>query len=280
MWECPDFFPLKNANGEKYVLTFSPMGVKERTSIYLVGDMNYETGKFNYTTVGNIDWGFDYYAPQSFVDQSGRRILVAWANGWDWMPWWKDWGPTFKEGWCGSFNLPREAILDSDNTLKFVPIEELRSIRKSAEAIHEKSIIEKGEFLIPTANGNCFELKMTIDLANSTADSFELRLRSNDHLATIAKFDLRKQIMTVSRDNSDDWSQGTTKSNLLLKDKAILKIHLFADQSSIEIFTDEYKTNHSINVFAKEDQNKNYVSVAEGTLVINQLETWELTKTM
>ncbi|EOT45099.1 MULTISPECIES: glycoside hydrolase family 32 protein [Enterococcus] len=280
MWECPDFFPLKNANGEKYVLTFSPMGVKERTSIYLVGDMNYETGKFNYTIVGNIDWGFDYYAPQSFVDQSGRRILVAWANGWDWMPWWKDWGPTFKEGWCGSFNLPREAILDTDNTVKFVPIEELQSIRKSAEAIHKKSILEKGEFSIPTANGNCFELEMTIDLANSTADSFELRLRSNDHLATIATFDLRKQILTVSRDNSDDWSQGTTKSNLLLEDEATLKIHLFVDQSSIEIFTDDYKTNHSLNVFAKEDQNRNYVSVAEGTLVINQLETWELTKTM
>ncbi|MBO0451576.1 glycoside hydrolase family 32 protein [Candidatus Enterococcus murrayae] len=280
MWECPDFFPLKNADGEKYVLTFSPMGVKERTSIYLVGDMNYETGKFNYSTVGNIDWGFDYYAPQSFVDQKGRRILVAWANSWEWMPWWKDWGPTFKEGWCGSFNLPREAILDSDNTVKFVPIEELAAIRKSPKTIREKILVEKDDLLIPTENGNCFELKMSIDLTSSTAGSFELKLRSNDRLSTNVTFDLKKQMMFVNRENSDDWSQGETKSNLLLKDKTMLNIHLFVDQSSIEIFTDDYKTSHSLNVFAAEDQNKNYVSVSEGKLVILELETWELDKTM
>lgn len=280
MWECPDFYPLKNENGEKYVLTFSPMGVKERVNIYLVGDMNYETGKFTYNTIGNIDWGFDYYAPQSFVDSKGRRILVAWANSWEWMPWWKDWGPTFKEGWCGSFNLAREVILDTDNTLKFVPIEELKSIRKSPKTLQEKTIVGNDELLIPTENGNCFELKMSVDLVNSTADFFELKLRSADRLATVATFDLKKQILMVCRDNSDDWSRGTTKSNLLLKDKATLKIHLFVDQSSIEIFTDDYKTSHSLNIFASADQAKNYVSITEGMLVINELDTWELTKTM
>lgn len=280
MWECPDFFPLKNESGEKYVLTFSPMGVKERTSIYLVGDMNYDTGKFNYTTIGNIDWGLDYYAPQSFVDQRGRRILIAWANGWDWMPWWKDWGPTFKEGWCGSFNLPREVILDADNTLKFVPIEELESIRNSPVSARKTIVTQKTQLLIPTANGNCFELKMTINLDQSTADSFEFKLRSNNQLETIVTFDLKKQILTISRDNSDGWSRGITKSNLLLVDKDLLKIHLFVDQSSIEIFTDGYKTCHSLNVFAGNNQNKNYISVDEGTLFISQLDTWALAKTM
>ena len=86
MWECPDFYPV----GDKYVLMFSPMGGKERTSVYLVGDFDYDTGKFFYTISGEIDWGFDYYAPQSFLAPDGRRILVGWANAWDWMPFWKD----------------------------------------------------------------------------------------------------------------------------------------------------------------------------------------------
>ena len=60
------------------VLMFSPMGGKERTSVYLVG----------------------------------------WENAWDWMPFWKDWGPTYQEGWCGFYNIPREAVLAEDNTLK------------------------------------------------------------------------------------------------------------------------------------------------------------------
>ena len=48
------------------VLMFSPMEGKERTSVYLVG----------------------------------------WANAWDWMPFWKDWCPTYQEGWCGFYNIP------------------------------------------------------------------------------------------------------------------------------------------------------------------------------
>ena len=87
MWECPDFYPV----GDKYVLMFSPMGGKERTSVYLVG----------------------------------------WENAWDWMPFWKDWGPTYQEGWCGFYNIPREAVLAEDNTLKFIPVKELQNLRKN-----------------------------------------------------------------------------------------------------------------------------------------------------
>ena len=104
MWECPDFFPL----GDKWVFLCSPMGIGERTTVYFVGDFDYGTGSFTYTVTGEADWGFDFYAPQTFQDGNGRRIMVGWANGWDWMPFWKDWGPTWREGWCGSFAVPRE----------------------------------------------------------------------------------------------------------------------------------------------------------------------------
>ena len=50
MWECPDFYPV----GDKYVLMFSPMGGKERTSVYLVGDFDYDTGKFSIQFQGKL----------------------------------------------------------------------------------------------------------------------------------------------------------------------------------------------------------------------------------
>ena len=79
MWECPDFFRI----GNRYVLTFSPIGAGERTCVYLTGSFDYDTGKFDYDVSGEIDWGFDYYAPQSFQAPDGRRIMVAWANEWE-----------------------------------------------------------------------------------------------------------------------------------------------------------------------------------------------------
>ena len=114
MWECPDFFEI----GRRYVLTFSPIGAGERTCVYLVGDFDYETGRFDYDISGEIDWGCDYYAPQSFLAPDGRRIMVAWSNEWEWMPFFKDWGPTYREGWCGFFNIPREVEMTETGRLR------------------------------------------------------------------------------------------------------------------------------------------------------------------
>ena len=271
MWECPDIYPL----GDRHVLMFSPMGVHERTVVYMVGDLNYKTGKFNYTVTGEIDWGFDYYAPQSFLDNKGRRILIGWANAWDWMPWWKDWGPTYKEGWCGSFALPREVRMCEDHTLQFIPVEELKSLRK-----HEMEVtdVKAGETLyeIPLSNGNVYEMELLIDLNRSDAESFALILRSDGEKKTVIEVDLKHQMMYIDRNLSDGWSAGRTKSPLKMEDKHQLAIHIFADQSSIEVFTDHYKTTHSCNVFAGENQNGNYIAGKNGSIYIKRLSTWEL----
>ena len=120
-------------------------------------------GKFCYTTMGGIDWGFDFYAPQSFLDAKGRRLIVGWANAWDWMPWWKDWGPTHKEGWCGAFNIPREVRLMPDNTLQFVPIEEVISLRYDEDERSGVSVF--GEAVdITGGDGVAYEVKLVLDL--------------------------------------------------------------------------------------------------------------------
>ena len=274
MWECPDFFRI----GDKYVLTFSPMGVHERTAVYLVGDMNYTTGKFTYTVSGEIDWGFDFYAPQSFTDDKGRRLIVAWANAWDWMPWWKDWGPSYKEGWCGAFSLPREVILDEDNTLRFKPIKELEFLREG-ECLEEDFSVGSKPMDIQTANGVTFELKVSVDLKHTTADGFFLILRSDGIHKTIVDFDLKNQMISVDRNESDGWSKGKTKSPLLMMDKNIMEVHVYVDQSSVEVFTDDYKTNHSCNVFATDEQNRNYIAAIGGEVKVNSIVTWAIRNT-
>ena len=96
------------------------MGSGDHTSVYLTGDFDYKTGKFDWHISGEMDWGFDFYAPQSMVAPDGRRLIVAWANEWEWMPLFKDWGPTYQEGWCGFFNVIREVRMCKDGTLAFV----------------------------------------------------------------------------------------------------------------------------------------------------------------
>lgn len=275
MFECPDLYPI----GDKYVFMFSPMGLHKRTSVYLVGDMDYRTGKFNPVNVGEIDWGFDFYAPQSFPDAKGRRLIVAWANAWDWMPWWKDWGPTYKEHWCGSFNLPREVRLTPDYTLQFVPVEELRALRNDKQEYFD-ICIHQTPFSITAGDGVAFESRMIIDLKETTAERVLLKLRSDGEKETVICFDLRKAELSFNRDNSDGWSCGCSISPLSLKDKPLLDIHLFSDQSSVELFSLEYQNNHSCNIYGSSKQNQNFIVAEGGVAVFRSITSWGLETSM
>ena len=61
-----------------------------------------------------LDAGFDYYAPQSFVDGNGRRIQIGWMGMPD-----ADYGnaPTVAYGWQHCFTVPRVLTAGPDGTL-------------------------------------------------------------------------------------------------------------------------------------------------------------------
>lgn len=271
MWECPDFYSM---NG-KYVLTFSPMGAGEHTSVYLTGDFDYETGKFCHHVTGEIDWGFDYYAPQSFLTPDGRRIMVGWSNEWEWMPLWKDWGPTYKEGWCGSFNIPREVRMMADGSLQFLPIKEVETLRENPERI-DKLVVTEREMELAAGDGVCFELKFRIDLCSTEADSLEIDLRCGEGSRTVCLFDFRRAQMSVDRNKADGWSEGISRSVLYLKGKKELDVHILSDTSSIEIFADGYQNTHSNNIFASVTQNRIKIRAIGGSVVIREYEAYGL----
>ena len=268
MWECPDFYPV----GDQYVLMFSPMGAGERTVVYLTGDFDYETGKFVWNKSGEIDWGYDYYAPQSFVAPDGRRLIVGWANAWDWMPFWKDWGPTYKEGWCGSFNLVREVRMTKDGTLQFVPIRELKTLRKDASK--QDAFVVQEEMGLQAGDGVSFELKFKINLEETDAESFVLDLRCGEGKRTRCMFDFKHAELSVDRNESDGWSEGVSRSAMFLKGKKELDVHIFSDQSSLEIFTDDYRNNHANNVFAGSEQNQIRLFACGGRVTLADVEAY------
>ena len=269
MWECPDFYQLE----DKYVLTFSPMGESDRKAVYLVGDFDYDTGKFSWQISGEIDWGMDYYAPQSFLAPDGRRIIVGWANEWQWMSFWKDWGPTYREGWCGFFNLPREVRLMPDHTLQFLPVEELNILRENKQSIREFTVRDQN-IELKAGDGISFEMKMKADLEQTDADRLEIDLRCGGEKKTTCIFDFKHGIMKIDRNHSDGWSKGISYSTLFLKGKKELDIHIFSDQSSLEIFADNYQNNHANNVFAGDNQNQILIRAYGGDVLIRDYESY------
>ena len=116
MWECPDLFRL----GKREVLLLSAMGIQEdgETVSWPVwtlvrSDMAQECFE-TADTYGRMDFGCEYYAPQSTVDAEGRRVVIGWLG----MP------RAFQNAdgtlWRGMMSLPRVAECRGD-TVCFFP---------------------------------------------------------------------------------------------------------------------------------------------------------------
>lgn len=100
MIECPDY------NEELGLLVyceqFQPnegkLHLNVHSSRWHIGRLDYERGKFISERQGIVDYGFDFYAPQSFNQEN---IMMAWLNMWDRNV------PSEKYGFAGMLTVPR-----------------------------------------------------------------------------------------------------------------------------------------------------------------------------
>ena len=132
------------------------------------------------------------------------------------------------------------------------------------------------EIELTAGDGIGYELKFKIDLLQTDAKRMELLLRCGKGRETVVVFDFARGELWVDRSNADGWSKGSSRSVLFLKGNTELDVHLFSDQSSLELFTDNYQNNHSNNIFALDEQNQLYVRACGGQAVIRKLEAYGL----
>ncbi len=131
IWECPNFFPF----GDQWVLIISGHdGINTGTVIYFVG--TYQNQQFTPTTQGVLDYG-TLYAPLTFADQSGRRLLFGWLRES------RSDDEQRQAGWSGVQSIPRVLALDSQNRLVMTPVPELDVLRGQQHHIDARDLGEE-----------------------------------------------------------------------------------------------------------------------------------------
>lgn len=124
MWECPDLYELDG----KVVFSISPQGVEaeglryqniyQSVTCFLEGDFRSARVPDRFR---ELDGGFDFYAPQTFLSEDQRRIQIGWMG----LPDVKDYtNPTTEDGWQHVMTLPRELSV-RDGVLCQNPVREL-----------------------------------------------------------------------------------------------------------------------------------------------------------
>ncbi len=147
MWECPDYFRLPDLGDGNLtkVLSVSPQGLTggdwDRRNVYqsgyfvLRGD---PTAEYRLQPFALWDAGFDFYAPQTFQADDGRRILIGWMG----MPDEKTYtNPTVEDGWQHCFTIPREVSVRYGRVLQW-PVREIEGYRANLREAGHSLFVE------------------------------------------------------------------------------------------------------------------------------------------
>ena len=188
-----------------------------------------------------INYGADFFAVRSwnnYAENETRRIWTAWMGSWRY-------GGT--EPVRGIQTIPIQLTLKTfPEGMRLIqnPIVELQSLRNSMREIKENIFegIWKPEKIAPSRN--CYEIET--EFALQTADSFGIQLCIGNGEKTIVGYSVKDQELYVDRRNSGlDNFIGLFKeiSKGPLKNRSNnVKLHIFVDNSSIEVFANDGET--------------------------------------
>lgn len=270
MLECPDFFTLE----EKQVLVFSPQGVEAEGDSYqnlyqtgtLIGEFDYEAASFKYGEFTELDKGFDFYAAQSFQDDKGRRILFGWMNMWEAEM------PEQAHGWAGALTIPRELTFHPSGKLHMKPVEELQLLRgeKSTAGPMTFSGNQKLSF-----TGD--RLEIIAEFKNKSASSFGLNVRCSEdgQEKTVVRYDAGEEKIIVDRNQSGAGEGGIRKAKAEISNT--IKMHVFIDRSSVELFVNDGEITMTSRVYPKADSIGVELFSEGGETELLSLQAWELT---
>lgn len=250
MWECPDYLRFDN----KGVIIFSPQGLEADgdkyqnifQSGYLIGDkIDFSNGEFNHGNFNELDRGFDFYAPQTTEDEQGRKILVGWMG----LP--EIDYPTDKNGWAHCLTIPRELELKGDKLIQ-KPVKELELLR--GEKIECSYTLSNEEKDIDGFNEKVYELICNFN--NITGRYVGIKLRKGMDSETVFYYDIENKELVLDRSKSGEVfaTEYGTERKCEYNEKN-LKVQIFVDVSSVEIFVNDGVEVFTSRIFTKDASN-------------------------
>jgi fructan beta-fructosidase len=286
VWECPDLFQLPvdgDVNIQKWVLFVS---IGDNHDFKEGSRTQYYIGEFDGTTFVNentdetilwMDHGRDNYAGVSWSDipaEDGRRIYIGWMSNWRYA----NQVPT--EDWRSAMTLPRElSLTSSEDGVRLVQkvVPEINSIRKGSQG-YQNLTIESNQ---PTSF-NMFSplMEVNMEFEKQTSNSFGIVLQSSEDEKTVIRYDVEKELISVDRTNAGDNSFSESfpaVQNASLKTKNDrIKLQIFIDASSIEVFANDGKVVFTSLIFPNQPYEKIVLFSNEGNIRVSSLKLTEL----
>ena len=237
MWECPDYFEL---DGKKVMLTspqdMFPEGFEYHNgngTLCLIGTEDPATGMLVEEANQAIDYGIDFYAPQTVAAPDGRRIMIGWMQNWD--------AVTIKgpeEKWAGQMSIPRELSV-KDGRLWQWPVRELDDL--PGETIVYENETVNGQKQLPGVAGRVMDMELTIRPVpgEELFHKFAFWFAADDRYHTALSYRPHDRILKVDRKFSGSLRAIIHQRRALVRsggETDPLRLRIILDRFSMEVF--------------------------------------------
>lgn len=267
MWECPQLFSL----GDRHVLLVSVW--HERKTLYpayFIGTI--ADGRFTPEHSEVLDPG-SFYAPQTFLDEQGRRIMFGWLREQ------RSREVMASSEWNGAMSIPWMLTLGDDKRLRYTPVPELQTLR-SDHVQFSGIAIDPGEpVLLSRISGDCLELAATMAPGTATSAGLIVRRSPDGSEETRIVYEPSSGTLLIDRISSslDDHPDRTRhEAHLTLTDGEPLQLRVFLDRSIIEVAANERAILSERVYPSRHDSLGLGLFAAGGEATLELLDVWEM----
>ena len=177
----------------------------------------------------------EFFAPESLLDDKGRRIMWAWIFD-------RRGGGTRKaSGWSGTMSLPRALALDADGMLRMRPVEELHALRYNGRKQTGLTVKADSELKLPNVRGNGIELAVRMVPDGAKQFGVKVCCSPDGEEQTLVFYDAAEKKLKVDtrRSSLGEGPKKIEAAPFELKAGEPLDLRLFVDKSVVEVFAND-----------------------------------------
>jgi fructan beta-fructosidase len=226
-----------------------------------------------------IDHGKDFYASQTWNDAPAGAgpVWIAWMNNWQYA----NEIPT--SPWRGAMTIPRTVSLrktPEGHRLIQSPVEGLKNIRASYRKFADRPIPE-GETRLDGEGVQGVSLEIIAEFEPVDSDTFGLKVRRGDGEETVIGLAHRDGAIYVDRTRSgavgfSSHFSGRHSARLASGDGGRIRVHVFVDVTSVEVFADGGRVVLTDQIFPKPTSRGVSLFATGGAARLRTLDVWEL----
>lgn len=247
MWECPDYFEL---DGKQIVITSPQDMLPEELEFHngngtlcVIGHLD-EEGNYQEETCQAVDYGIDFYAPQTIETPDGRRVMIGWLQNWDTTGIRRHDFP-----WFGQLSVPRELFIQNGKLMQR-PIREIEE--HYGKCIRRQNVLISNNCALSSIEGRTIDMTVQIRPAdiNDVYKKFEIRFADNGKAYSTITFDPEESVVKIDRKHSGSRRAIVHQRRCKVRrDGGNITLRLILDRYSAELFINDGEQAMSMGIF-------------------------------